>query len=214
MKHFQDFVIYVLVSGALSTVLASIVLWLGRAWISERLKHAIKAEYDEKLESHKAQLKAQSDVELEKLRSELSVRATEHQVTFSRLHEKRAEVIAQTYSNLRAAHDAIKDYTKVFEPAGGLSREGRRKIAADAQNAYYAYYSKHQIFLPKTAAQLLDDLNRSTIQIFNHFLFLVDRKPDGGIDEWIKISERVDGPYQAALGELESAFRKILGSEI
>jgi len=213
MRDIEDFVIYVLVSGVLSTLLASSVLWLGRTWISERLHQSIKAEYDAKLESHKAQLKAQNDVELERLRSELNLHATEHQVTFSRLHEKRGDVIAQTYSLLRTAHDAIKDYTKVFEPAGGLSREERRKIAAEAQNSYYAYYSKNQIFLPKPAAALLDDLNKTAIQIFNRFLFLVDRKPDGGFDEWIKISEQVDGPYQAALSELEHAFRKILGSE-
>ena len=214
MKDFQEFLTYILLSGVLSTLLASIVLWLGRAWISERLRHSIKSEYDAKLESHKSQLKAQNDVELERLRSELNLRATEHQVTFSRLHERRADVIAQTYSLLRVAHDAIRDYTKVFEPAGDRTREERRKIAAEAQNAYYSYYSKNQIFLPKPAAKLLDKLNRETVTIFNRFLFLVDRKPDGGgFDEWMKISEQVEGAYQAALDELETEFRKMLGSD-
>jgi hypothetical protein len=213
MKDFQDFLLYILFSGVLSTLLASIVLWLGRTWISERLRQSIKSEYEAKLESHKAQLKAQNDVELERLRSELNLRATEHQVTFSRLHEKRADVIAQTYSLLRTTHDAIKDYTKAFEPAGDRPREERRKIAAEAQNAYYAYYSKNQIFLPRSATDLLEILNQSTVQIFNRFLFSVDQDPGGKISEWIKISEQVGGPYQTALNELESAFRKILGSE-
>jgi hypothetical protein len=74
-------------AGAGLTVLAL------RTWISERIKGSIKAEYDEKLETHKAQLKAQSDVEIEQLKSRLSVAAAQQQVRFSRLHEKRAEVI-------------------------------------------------------------------------------------------------------------------------
>ena len=72
-----DFAIQVITSASVSTALAALLLWLTKSWISERLKNAIKNEYDQKLESHKAQLKAQSDVEIEKLRSQLSISATE-----------------------------------------------------------------------------------------------------------------------------------------
>ena len=40
----------ILTSGAVSALL----VWLTKTWISERLKHAIKHEYDEKLETYKA----------------------------------------------------------------------------------------------------------------------------------------------------------------
>jgi len=48
-------------------------------------------------------LKAKADAAIEKLRSELQLRTIEHQVRFSKLHEMRAEVIAELYRRLRTA---------------------------------------------------------------------------------------------------------------
>jgi hypothetical protein len=62
-----------LTSTAVSTALAGLLIWLSKSWISERLQASIKSEYDQLLETHKAQLKAQSHVELEKLRSQLTI---------------------------------------------------------------------------------------------------------------------------------------------
>ena len=45
-----------------SSVIAAALVWLTRSWISERLKNSIRYEYDQKLESHKSQLKHESDV--------------------------------------------------------------------------------------------------------------------------------------------------------
>ncbi|WLE97212.1 MAG: hypothetical protein QTN59_21385 [Candidatus Electrothrix communis] len=56
----------ILASITSSTVITGILAFLFRTWISERLKGAIKNEYDEKLETHKANLRAETEVELEK----------------------------------------------------------------------------------------------------------------------------------------------------
>ena len=98
----ETLILQVLSSATVSVALSGILLWLTKSWISERLKNSIKSEYDQKLETHKAQLKAQSDVEIEQLKSRLNRTALEHQVRFTNLDEKRAEVIAETYSLLRA----------------------------------------------------------------------------------------------------------------
>ena len=63
-----DFAFTVLSSAAVSGALAGLLLWFTKAWIGERLKHAIKAEYDEKLESHKAQLRSEIDTALDQMR--------------------------------------------------------------------------------------------------------------------------------------------------
>ena len=47
-----------------------------RTWVSEKIRAAIKQEYDEKLETHKAQLKSQYDVEIEELKSRLAIAAS------------------------------------------------------------------------------------------------------------------------------------------
>jgi hypothetical protein len=48
----------------------------------------------------KARLKADTDLETEKLNSSLQLVAFEHQIRFSNLHSKRAEVIAEIYSQM------------------------------------------------------------------------------------------------------------------
>ena len=57
-----EFLLSVITSAGVGAAIGAMALWLGKSWISERLKQAIKSEYDEKIETHKSQLKAQSDV--------------------------------------------------------------------------------------------------------------------------------------------------------
>jgi phosphate/sulfate permease len=99
-----EFVVSLIASAGISAAMAGFVVWLTKSWISERLKSSIKHEYDEKIETHKAQLKAQSDLEAERLRSQLNIASIEHEVKFAGLHNKRAEVIAELYSLLVQAY--------------------------------------------------------------------------------------------------------------
>lgn len=54
----ERFIINVLSSATISTLLAGALIWLLRNWISERLRNSIRHEYDQKIERYKAQLKA------------------------------------------------------------------------------------------------------------------------------------------------------------
>ena len=114
----MEFIEYVLASATISTLLVTALGWATKSVISERLKNAIKHEYDEKLATHKAELKAQSEVEIERLKSDLSISAFEHQVKFTNLHEKQAEIIAKTYALLKDFHAKLGDYVAIFEPVG------------------------------------------------------------------------------------------------
>ncbi|MCC7483534.1 MAG: hypothetical protein IT529_00965 [Burkholderiales bacterium] len=59
-----------------------------------------------------ADLKAKSDAAIEHLRNALQLQATEHQIRFSRLHEKRADVIAELNGYLVEA--LWKSYCQVW----------------------------------------------------------------------------------------------------
>ncbi|WP_157835251.1 hypothetical protein [Xanthomonas sp. SHU 199] len=133
-----DFGAQLVLSGALSLALSGALFWLLRSWISERLKSAIKHEYDEKLESHKAQLQAQAAVETERLRSQLSIQATEHAVRFQRLHEKRAEVVEQLYSLLTEAYRKASTFASPVELNGG---PGKDEQYIEAHNSLFDFSS-------------------------------------------------------------------------
>ena len=211
-----NFVTQLIASAGVSVALSGLLIWITKSWISARLQQAIKSEYEQKLETHKAQLKAQSDVELEKLRSRLSISAIEHEVRFSRLHEKRAEVIAQTYTLLKNLYLRLANYVKVFEPAGDTSKEQRRKEAADAHQAFRSCYTTKLIFLPKVTAKKLEDIDAQLVKTFNEFVYSVEMKQNAGgdgIEKWMQIFDRVSGEIKDALGELEDELRRLIGDE-
>lgn len=216
MTQLMGFAVSVITSAAVSALLAAVLVWFARSWITERLKNAIKSEYDQKLETHKAQLKAQSDVEIERLRAQLSISATEHEVRFSRLHEKRAEVIAETYSLLKELFYRLGDYVKIFEPAGDSPREQRRQAAVDAHRAFRTYYTGRLVFIPKATATKLEAIDFQLVKTFNEFVFGVDMASNTStntMDKWTKIFERVSGEIKNALSELEEEFRQLLGDK-
>jgi hypothetical protein len=180
-------------------------------WLMQK---SIDARLAKGLETHKAQLKAQSDVEIERLRSRLNIAATEHEVRFSRLHEKRGEVIAETYSLLQELHDRLSKYVAIMELSGDPSREERRAKAEEAYKAFSDYYVKNLIFLPKTTARNLKSIYRRYVETFNEFVRTVDLAKQGqDTAKWLAIFQRVSGETKEALDELEDEFRRLLGDE-
>lgn len=202
--------------GLTSAAFGAFASWLTHLYFSEKIKGRIKSEYDEKLETHKAQLKAQADVEIEKLKNELSIAAAKTQFQFSKLHEKRAEIIAEVYASLREAITCLSEYTKVFEPVGGTSRDERRKNAMDAANAFAKLYAANQIFIPESAAGKLDEINQELKSAFLQFAYEVDVMPSRAMNHtrtWVEVSEKVAKLSKIALRELERDFRSLLGDE-
>ena len=146
------FVLQLIASAGVNAALSSLIIWITKSWISERLKQSIKHEYDQKLEIHKAQLKAESDVEIERLKCQLSISANERQIRFASLHERQAEVIAETYSLLKQLFTCLENYTEFFRDESDASLDVDRKQASDALDLFRSYYSKRLIFLPKGVA--------------------------------------------------------------
>jgi len=73
----------------------------GAVWL---LKTGLTAWIEKDTEAFKARLKADADTEIERLKNSLQMAATEHQVRFSKMHEKRAKVIEDVYTKLTDAY--------------------------------------------------------------------------------------------------------------
>ncbi|WP_397452548.1 hypothetical protein [Pseudomonas sp. NA-150] len=216
MNGIIEIIVQLIASASVSALLTTALIWLSKSLITERLKNAIKNEYDQKLETHKAQLKAQSEIEIEKLRAQLNITATEHEVRFSRLHEKRAEVLAETYSLLRELLATLSNYVKLFESAGDIPKAQRRDATVDALNNFRNFYAKRLVFIPKETAKKLETLDRNFIKIYNEFLYtveLIPNKDNNTYQNWVNIFDRVNTEARDALLELEDEFRKLLGDE-
>jgi hypothetical protein len=78
----------------------AILTWLLRNWISERLKQSIRHEYAEKLEAHKAQLKVDIDIRIERIRHDYELSKLRTSLFFG--HQRKAfAALLKAISNLQ-----------------------------------------------------------------------------------------------------------------
>lgn len=216
-----DFALNVITSAAVSSLLAAGIIWLSKTWISERLKNAIKHEYDEKLETHKAQLRAQSDIETERLRSQLNITALEHQVRFSGLHNKRAEVIAELYGLLVQAYWDTSSFVSLVEWSGEPDKKAKYVTAMNAIADFFRFFDKNRIYLPEALCAQLE----AFVQAMRHkaigFGVYVrhddDALPPESFEKkhnaWVAAWEYFEKEVPVARASLERELRNILGGE-
>lgn len=208
--------ITIFLSGGLSVLLASAVIFLGKSWITQRLKSAIQHEYDQKLETHKAQLKAQSDIEIEKLKSYLQIVRAEHNIKLSEVFKKQAEILQESYQKLGelniARQMAIDETTEsgrvIIQKYLGLSEKFRN------------YFYNNQLYLPDEVAfhvnSFLTKIEHWRLR-FEHLSAIAMTNPlrtqedDKAIGEVIQEVANLDGEISSIRVSIHHAFQELLG---
>lgn len=195
--------------------IAGIIIWISKTWLSERIKQQVKSEYDEKLETLKAKMKYDADLTIEQVRSRLSVTVKEHELRFSKLTEKRADVITETYASLKNLHRSLAEYTSIIEFPNMPSRESRGKAARDYHQKFFDHFLTNDIFLPKATANKINEINKKMALAFNEFHVIIERQEKGreNVDAWNKIFKEVNTNIMSALDELSDDLRRIMGDD-
>lgn len=204
----------ILSSVGVSTLLSAALVFLARNWISERIKNAIKHEYDEKLETHKAKLKIESDKEIEQLKTRLQIAAAERSIRLTRVFEKTAETVATIYAKLQALKTATENYTQLLEPSDDPQRLELGKLVREKLADFREFYVPRQIYIPKTTQVKI-------AQFYNHLDYLARRfayslKADAknrNIDKWVVTFTELHDQIPELLTSLEDDFQKILALE-
>jgi len=199
----------------LTTLGGGTAILAATAWlIRTALNHALTRD----AEAFKARLKADSDVEIEKLKSSLQMVAFEHQTRFSSLHAKRAEVIAEIYSQMVEVEQHGKRfvYVDVFD-------ETRQEAYSETMKRlveFYFFLEKRRIYLPESICALMqkfvDTIRKSVIRT-NIYEPIEPAFNSKVLEEKVKViqevSEAFEGSIPAARAALESEFRRLLGVE-
>ena len=226
---FPQWLIEVLGSAAVSSVLVGVLVYLFQNVLVERLKAAIKSEYDEKLESHKAQLaatnnkeleilkaqlKGHSDTELEHFKSKLQMEALQQSTRFAKLHERRLEAIAQVHERLLGVQADLSYYIAAFEIAGGPSRAEKLDKVSKTYESFRDCYRKGHIFLPRDVVTLVGQLESEFRRISNQYTLIVHGRPDQ-VDHnlWMQLNVDLEGSVADTLRSLQEAMRIALGDE-
>ena len=103
-------------------------------------------------------LKTKSDSTIERLKTELQLTTIEHQVRFSKLHEKRAEVITELYGYLVEALWEAESFLSLIEWNGEPTKKEKHSEANKKLVELYRYFDKNRIYIPKEICSSLDSL--------------------------------------------------------
>jgi hypothetical protein len=221
----------VLASGGFSAILAAAVVFLFRNWIGERIKGAIQYEYDEKLkgiefaygeklESHKAQLKASNDSELEKLKAQLQAAASERSIKLTNIFEKQAEAILTIYKQLYAVQESLKS----FSYSRNSEETERRKAHDELLEKYQeltAYFNTNKVLIHFETTEKFNKFHQLVANLYIGNLMLSTKDNGPRTDE--EIAERLERRKELSQAEkeipvvmksLEEDFKRVLGIQI
>lgn len=162
----------------------------------------------------KTRLKADADVEIERLRSSLQMVAAEHQIRFSNLHEKRAEIIAEVYRRLVLVYwDGRMFLLTSLTPQ---QADEFSKTDNEARELF-AYVDQHRIYLPQSICESLDRfIHKMQGHIFSAGLGAL-KYPNGPtpaerVKAFREAYQEFEAEIPSARKALEDEFRKILGA--
>jgi len=198
-----------LVSGTVVTGAAAFVI---TTLVSRHLTREV--------ESFKMDLKRDADAANERLKNSLQMMALEHQVRFSKLHEKRAEVIGKVYAQLIEVEKGYGRFVLVdgYERDPEKQREARHKTDV-AMYEMSLFIEKHRIYLP---AGVCVSLKAFLEIMWNNAISVGVYGAGGGTyatpettkersDAFRKATEALTKEIPAARAILEDEFRKLLG---
>jgi len=208
----------ILLSGGLSTILASALAFLFRNWISERIKVSIQHEYDHKLETHKAKLQAESEISILKLTKQLEIAASEHSIKLTKVFE----VIAETYAKLLLVLDKAEDFTMLMSHSTKEDLGQSGKIFKAAVNDFYGFFNPNKIFLPKSTAVTINKICSTAFLVCKKYGIaekLTNSKPtsEAAFQILEKHEEQIrnlESEIPVLLKLLEDDFQNILGVRI
>jgi hypothetical protein len=198
----RGFILELLKTLGTTAIVVAALAWLTKSIVTHFLSRNIEA--------YKLELKRESDKEIVEVKSHLKIAALERQIIFSRLHEKRAKIVAKSYALI---HEA---YLRAFAMGSHLSDSGSpapKEMAEAVFNAcvtFTEYFQHRRIYFSEEVSNKMDrfvsrieELRRTPDEdrIFNVFM---------GHDGFKKL-DIVIAQLPPIMKLIEKDFRTLLG---
>ncbi len=207
----QSVLITVFVALGGSVAIPVAVAWLLKTAFTEWLARETKA--------FETNLKANADIEIERLKNSLRMLAVEHQVRFSKLHEKRAELIGEVYKRLTSLNLNGERFVITAENNPTPYKEKEFADLRQELSDVFIFVEQNRIYLPEDVCALLDKhlgQIRSTVWsagIFGRIETPNDHTLQQSYTSFTKAYEDFETVIPAARKSLEKEFRRMLGVE-
>jgi hypothetical protein len=202
-------------SSISTTALLGVIGFLARHWIIDRLANSIKYSYEKELETHKADLKRDYDVQIEKLKSELA----EKNFRFSHVFEQTTKAISDTHHKLLEVHLAAQKYVELLRAENSNDRESDLAILQQRVNEFGDYYRRNKIFIPKITAKKIDQVFGNIISLARTFN-ISERVSRARVtnshvlERYVQRLEDLREDVPKLLESLEDEFQQILGFSV
>ena len=144
--------------------------------------------------------------------------AVEHQVRFSKLHERRAEILARLYELLVEATWETSTFTSPMQWEGDPDKKDQYVAAMNAITKYFRFFDQNRIWLPSDICEPLEEfanaLRKPTIElgIYLSIENPTDRTLEERMNVWTKAWDSVQSDIPKLRQDIEEQFRSILGA--
>lgn len=203
-----------LIQQLLSLLGGSVVLVGAAGWFSTKL---IENRLTREIEEYKTELKAESDAEIESLKSRLQIAAKEREIAVNWLHQKRATAIETLYSALVDLQTIVRIVLDILSPR---NPQDIRKFSSEAVKKLhqtYEAYLKAKIFLSPLTCEKIEKVLRGIEDPMIMYDLYLGNYDDHELHTLTDVKEHawkeIRDIVPVALGELESDFRNVLGVE-
>ncbi len=179
--------------------------WLIKTLVSTRLAR--------EAEEFKITLQSRADVEIERMKASLQLVATEHQIRFAKLHEKRAVIIAELYDYLAETRSLARMFI-----LGDVQNVEKAEQAKTKTLELYEFINSNRIYFPEGLCGLLDKFEsrlRHQVNLVNSYWTKIKYPTPRTMEEqnrvMLEACNVLESELPAILKELEREFRLLLG---
>lgn len=167
-------------------------------------------------ERFKTNLQLESRREIESFKSNLAQTGYEHQVRFSRLHEKRASVIEETYANIVNLYYASARFLRMFPVSGKEPDDQNVSNLLEAMSSFVTHFERHRIYFDSEVSEKIVRLNEGLSKAINMPLAFSTKQlltPDRKVEmqEWSRAWDVMQKEIPPIKADLEDTFRELLG---
>jgi len=166
------------------------------------------------LVTFKSEVETAATAGVERIKAHLTQLSTEHQVRFSLLHTKRAEVISQLYEALVDAYTHTLALSLGLEITAIEVQRRRAEVALEAVRAALHLLHTRKIWLPESlaakASALIGELDDPSLKF--HY-YLKERYSEQEVVEAAKQWAAKRHDVRSLLEDLEGEFRRELAEE-
>ena len=196
---------------------AAILAVLG--WLAKALVEKIIARDSKRFE---IEIKARADIAIEELKTQLQLRTLEHQIKFTKLHERRATTIAELNSLLAEVMWEAESFLSVMEFSGEPGKPAKHAAAMNKFTEFFRYFDKNKLFLPVVLCEPIEKIVlevRQHVIKFGVYVQLEQREPLQShtrkemSDAWLSGWNALRTQVPAVRAQLENEFRSLLAPD-